>query len=154
MIGNNIKYLRKIKHMTQQQLADSLYVSQQTIAQWENNQTVPQSDRIIEIARILNVSPLRIICNTDRSGVCITYDKTKKIEEQIKGLENNISGPHLYCDEIALNYLTQKRNKRECQAQFHCSEIEYYSAMEVINDNSSVNDFIDLICSSRVSTIK
>lgn len=39
--GNNIKKLREEKNLTQQQLADKLYVSRQTICRWENGSRCP-----------------------------------------------------------------------------------------------------------------
>ena len=41
MLGDNIAALRKQRGMTQQTLADALYVTRQTISKWEKNLSVP-----------------------------------------------------------------------------------------------------------------
>ena len=41
MIGKNIRYFRKLIGYTQEQLAETLNVSRQTIAKWENDEVTP-----------------------------------------------------------------------------------------------------------------
>lgn len=54
----HIKIIQKRKehHMTQQQLADLIGVSRQSVAQWEGGHTCPDMDRMVQLARVLNVS--------------------------------------------------------------------------------------------------
>lgn len=40
-LGDNIKRLREERQLTQQQLADKLYVSRQTVCRWENGTRCP-----------------------------------------------------------------------------------------------------------------
>ena len=40
-IGNKINHLRKLSGMTQEQLAEKLNVSRQTISKWESDSTSP-----------------------------------------------------------------------------------------------------------------
>ena len=40
-LSDNIKKFREEKNITQQQLADKLYVSRQTICRWENGSRCP-----------------------------------------------------------------------------------------------------------------
>ena len=37
-LGDNIQYLRKVNNITQEELAERLAVSRQTISKWEMNQ--------------------------------------------------------------------------------------------------------------------
>lgn len=41
-LGENIQYLRKINIITQEELADQMSVSRQTISKWEMNQAYPE----------------------------------------------------------------------------------------------------------------
>ena len=55
-IGSKIAEARKKKHLTQEQLAELLNVSRQSISRWESNQTYPDMDKIVFLAEILEVS--------------------------------------------------------------------------------------------------
>ena len=55
-IGNKINQLRKLSGMTQEQLAEKLNVSRQTISKWENTESLPTIFLLIECAKIFNVS--------------------------------------------------------------------------------------------------
>ena len=53
---NTIKVQRAIHNMTQQQLADHIGVSRQTINAMESNKYVPSTVLALKIARLFNVS--------------------------------------------------------------------------------------------------
>ncbi len=55
--GQNLQYLRMIhKNMTQEDLANQLNVSRQTISKWELNQGNPELNKIKEICTLFNCS--------------------------------------------------------------------------------------------------
>lgn len=56
MLGNNIKELRKQKHLTQKDLAKLMHVSQQAIGAWETERAIPGSDTLALLANLFNVS--------------------------------------------------------------------------------------------------
>ena len=47
-IGSFIKELRKEKDLTQEQLAEKLNVTRQTISKWELGLTTPEMDKLLE----------------------------------------------------------------------------------------------------------
>jgi len=55
-LGKNIKELRKIKKVTQIQLAEFLQVSNATVAYWETNRHQPDLETIKKIANFFKVS--------------------------------------------------------------------------------------------------
>ena len=55
-IGEIIKDLRKEKKLTQTQLAELLFVSQDTISLWELDKSLPDVVNVVKIAKIFNVS--------------------------------------------------------------------------------------------------
>ena len=55
-IGNYIKQLRNINKMTQEELANKLYVSRQAVSNWETGKDVPTVDNVKDICIIFNVS--------------------------------------------------------------------------------------------------
>ena len=56
MLGDNIAALRKQRSMTQQSLADALYVTRQTISKWEKNLSVPDADALVRLADALDTT--------------------------------------------------------------------------------------------------
>lgn len=55
MFKDKIKELRIKNHLTQEQLADKLYVSRSAIAKWEQGRGIPKHDTVIDIANLFNV---------------------------------------------------------------------------------------------------
>ena len=60
-IGKNISKLRRMKSLTQDELAEKLFVTRQTVSGWENGRTQPGLDILGELADVLDCSPLDII---------------------------------------------------------------------------------------------
>lgn len=55
-IGNKINQLRKLSGMTQEQLAEKVNVSRQTVSKWESGGSTPDVDSIVKISRMFHVS--------------------------------------------------------------------------------------------------
>ena len=55
-IAEKIKQLRKDNNMTQEDLAEKLNVSRQTISKWETNITIPDADNIVAISKLFNIT--------------------------------------------------------------------------------------------------
>ncbi|MCM1288325.1 MAG: helix-turn-helix domain-containing protein [Clostridium sp.] len=53
--STNIKFLRKSKKMTQQELADNLHFSRDGINKWENQGRKPDYEALSEIGRLFNI---------------------------------------------------------------------------------------------------
>lgn len=55
-IGKRIREYRKIYNLSQEQLADKIFVSRQTVSNWENDKTYPDIQSIISLAILFNIS--------------------------------------------------------------------------------------------------
>lgn len=55
-IGEKIFQLRRKEGISQEELADKMNVSRQSVSLWETNQTLPSIDNLIAISEIFNVS--------------------------------------------------------------------------------------------------
>lgn len=55
-IGKRIAALRKARGMTQTELSEKLNVTYQAVSKWERDESLPDVDRLRDIARIFNVS--------------------------------------------------------------------------------------------------
>lgn len=56
MLSDNIRNYRKENNLSQDELAEKLGVSRQSISLWENGQTQPTIDNIIALAKIFNIT--------------------------------------------------------------------------------------------------
>ena len=56
IIAEKIKQLRKDNSMTQEDLAEKLNVSRQTISKWETSVTIPDADNIVAISKLFNIT--------------------------------------------------------------------------------------------------
>lgn len=54
-VGKNIKKIRKEKNLTQDELAERLHCTRQTVSNYENGKSEPGIDLLIEIASVLGV---------------------------------------------------------------------------------------------------
>lgn len=67
MLGHNLMELRKKNGYSQQEIADMLSVSRQTISNWESGQGAPALDKAYDLARIYKISLDDLIGNEVRS---------------------------------------------------------------------------------------
>ena len=56
MLGDNIRKYRKLNNMSQDELAEKLNVTRQSISLWENGQTQPSLENIVALAKLFKVS--------------------------------------------------------------------------------------------------
>ena len=55
-LGNKIKYYRGEKELSQEELAERVYVSRQTISNWENNKSYPDINSIVLLSEVFEIS--------------------------------------------------------------------------------------------------
>lgn len=53
-LGKNIQYLRKQKKITQEQLAEEMSVSRQTISKWEADEIVPELNKLVVLSDLFS----------------------------------------------------------------------------------------------------
>ena len=68
-LSDNIRKLREENGMTQQQMAEQLYVSRQTVCRWENGSRTPDLDMAERIAEIFHVSVDELISAEEKQGI-------------------------------------------------------------------------------------
>lgn len=55
-LGNKLAEARRAKNLTQEQLAEKLEVTRQAVSRWESDAAYPETDKIVRMAQILEVS--------------------------------------------------------------------------------------------------
>lgn len=63
-LGKNISYYRKKENLSQEQLAEKIKVTRQTISNWELDVTIPDTYQLIELTKELCVKIDQLIPNT------------------------------------------------------------------------------------------
>ncbi|UEL47890.1 helix-turn-helix transcriptional regulator [Terrisporobacter glycolicus] len=72
MISMNLKTLRKINKYTQEEVAEKINVSRQSVAKWENNESVPDINSCVKLAKLYNVTLDNLVnYSEEKSGVAI-----------------------------------------------------------------------------------
>ncbi len=57
-LGQNLQFLRKRDNITQEQLAEALEVSRQSVSKWESDTSYPEMDKLLQLANLFH-------CNLD-----------------------------------------------------------------------------------------
>ena len=64
MLHDNIKRLRQQKEMTQEILAEKLHIVRQTVSKWEQGLSVPDSEMLVRLAEVFEVSVSELLGET------------------------------------------------------------------------------------------
>ena len=85
-LNDNIKKFREEKNLTQQQLADKLYVSRQTVCRWENGSRCPDLITAKKLALELDVSMDELISDEDVNDIQVNYviGKSERIQNRMR----------------------------------------------------------------------
>lgn len=59
--GQQIQQLRKEKELSQDKLASMLYVTRQSVSQWENDKAMPSVDLLLKLSQIFNITVDRLL---------------------------------------------------------------------------------------------
>lgn len=73
-VGKNIKILRTAQNMTQDDLAELLFVSRQTVSNYETGKSNPDLDMLVKIADVLKTDPNSLIY-----GIPTPQDRKKEL---------------------------------------------------------------------------
>lgn len=71
--------LRNGKDLTQEQLAEQLNISRQSISKWESSQAIPELDKIVELSNIFDVTTDYLLKPSEIDELSV---KTEILEKQ------------------------------------------------------------------------
>jgi transcriptional regulator with XRE-family HTH domain len=103
IFSENLKYLRKLKKISQQQLADKLNIDRSTISRWESNDIDPTVSNVISIANLLGI-PVADLVGRDIREEDLLIDELETLFLQNK---------HLLTDDDrdTIKFIIEKRVK-------------------------------------------
>lgn len=90
-LGEKLSKLRKENNYTQEQLADILGISRQSISKWESDIAYPETDKLIELGKMFD-------CSMD---YLLKEDITEKNSVQASGFTEKV-------EEISRKVMTEK----------------------------------------------
>jgi len=89
-IGENILKLRKSNGMSQETLAEKMFVTRQTVSLWETDQTLPTIENLIRLKEIFGVSIDSFVCTDGtkepKLNVPLTYSCVSNTDEAQLGI--------------------------------------------------------------------
>ena len=81
-LADNIKKLRKDNNLSQEDLAEKLGVSRQSVSKWESGQAYPEMDKVIQICKLFNLN-INDLLNEDINEVKEKKESSNKINKYV-----------------------------------------------------------------------
>ena len=95
--GDNLKQIRKNKKMSQEELAEKVKVTRQSVSKWENGESYPEMNNILELCKIFNCqindlvhTDMKDITSLDEEIVMKVVKFNEKKQKEMKSLSNVI----------------------------------------------------------------
>ena len=116
-LGERLLYLRKKAGLSQEDVAEKLNVSRQTVSKWETNQTIPELIKAKLLSQLYNVSYDYLISESHIGGdvtsiemIVDEIDWTSAWSKKYPILASyqGIEGINTYCEKISKLYDTFK----------------------------------------------
>ncbi len=92
-LGERLYELRKDKKLSQEEVAEKLNVTRQTISKWETDQSMPDFDKIVPLCELYGISPNELFIklerkeNTNNNENLISTEEEKiKLNKKAKGI--------------------------------------------------------------------
>lgn len=129
MLGEKLYLLRKNRNISQEEIAEILNTSRQAVSKWERDESKPDIDKLILMAKLFNVSIDYLL---DYEIDSLNIDSfIKKLESCCKKtlFEVDINDIRLYCIKYSNNF------------KLHYASFEYLFFSFIKNNN---NDYLDL----------
>ncbi len=79
--------LRKAKNLTQEELAEKLNVSRQSVSKWESGQAVPELDKIVAISLVFDVTTDYLLKSSEIDDLSVKTEMLEKQQEQMLARE-------------------------------------------------------------------
>jgi transcriptional regulator with XRE-family HTH domain len=130
-LGEKLFELRKAKNLTQDDVAEKLNVTRQTISKWETNQSTPEFDKILPLCELYGISPNELLIG----------EKTET--------ENNEQSDKFNYDEVKGHLFSRGKDDKNNYENMTKNQIKQKSA-EVVS--SSILIFFFAIAFSGIGT--
>ena len=140
MLSDNIRKYRKENNMSQDELAEKLGVSRQSISLWETGQTQPTIDNIIALSKIFNISVDALLDNNVNETVLQEEATKTKSHKKYTGTVIIISVAVIICAVLSIIFFINRSNGTETGtvvSQTDLPAVESSSSTDVANITST-----------------
>lgn len=148
-LGNKIIKLRKKEKLSQEQLADKLGITRQTISNWELNITKPDITQVKKLSEVFNVSIDDLLDNNLRDIIEKKISNTEKLTNKTtKNIRIIIITLYFIILIGVIGFtiylLSNNDFTSDYQAEFYCSldEYEYYVTIEINGEDEVQKDYV------------
>lgn len=94
-LGEKLFKLRKSKNLTQDEIAEKLEVTRQTISKWETNQSTPDFDKIVPLCNLYGITPNELLTGEKQGEEPVEKEKNENKEK----VESNEVKKHFFTKE-------------------------------------------------------
>ena len=84
-LGNRLYELRKKKNISQEEAAEKLGVTRQTISKWETDQSLPDFDKILPLCVLYEITTDELLTGTSNQK---RMKKKKTIQKETEKIKN------------------------------------------------------------------
>lgn len=109
---NNLIRLRKERGLSQEELADKLSVSRQAVSKWERGEALPDTDNLIRLAKLYNVSIDEIVGYTPDKSQAAAGNADNDEQTADSGNKTDETGGADDTDDTGDEYFTQDGDKK------------------------------------------
>ncbi len=95
MFGDNLKKLRKEHGISQKELAEKLFISQQAVAKWESDKASPNPEMVARIAELFGTTTDRLLGREETKKAPVPPAVTTEDEELMEYLEELKTRPEM-----------------------------------------------------------
>lgn len=91
--------LRKANNLTQEQLAEKLEVSRQSVSKWESGQATPELEKIVALSAVFDVSTDYLLKSSEIDDLSVKTNMLEKQQQQMlvrEQKQRQVSGCILY----------------------------------------------------------
>ena len=91
-IGKKIKRRRKELGMSQEDVAQKVYLTRQAVSKWERGKSIPETDNILRLSELFGVSTEYLLYDESESDKDILAVQTIEVESNVEKSEGTLNG--------------------------------------------------------------
>lgn len=111
MIGEKLKKLRNQKGITQQELAEKIYVSREAVSKWEQNRGIPSEASLEELSKFFGINKEELLNNDDVNQMLESKEKIIIKEKRKKYILTGILSLVILVISITLVFVSLNNEK-------------------------------------------